>query len=217
VNSTLGAVFLTLALGALPARAASPRSGTAAFAVALGPAAFAVTSDPNSINGRLVVRRLGLDGGLLWEQRWGSGRNETPVEAAVTLSGTIIVGGDSSQGCFVSRWNGDGRLLWSSDLVLGTECHTRTLVVDSENNTYLLATTTVDGAFAATVWKLDRHGNVLWNYRDDPNAPDYAFALLLSAKADLAVVTAVRRDGSGWQYTNFALDPNGAIAPVLRY
>jgi len=127
------------------------------------------------------------------------------------------VGGDSSQGCFVSRWNGEGRLLWSSDLVLGTECHTRTLVVDSDNNTYLLATTSVDGALAATVWKIDRHGNVEWNYRDYPNAPDYAFALLLTAKADLLTVTAVRREGSGWRYTNLALDPNGAIAPVLHY
>ena len=135
----------------------------------------------------------------------------------MTLSGTVIVAGDSSDGCFVTRWNGEGRLLWSADLQLGTECHARTLVVDSDNNTYMLATTTVDGAYAATVWKIDRHGSVEWNYRDDPNAPDYAFALLLSAKADIINVTAVRRDGAGWIYTNFALDPRGAVAPVEHY
>ncbi len=191
--------------------------GTSAFAVALGHTAYAVTTDPNSVNGRLIVRRLGLDGGLLWEQRWGSGRNETPVEAAVTLTGTIIVAGDSSQGCFVTRWNVAGTVLWTTDLLAGTECHARTLVVDSENSTYMLATTTQDGAYAATVWKIDRHGNVLWSYRDDPNAPDYAFALLLAAKGDLVVLTAVRRDGTGWQYLNTALDPQGNVAPVEHY
>jgi hypothetical protein len=214
VKFFLGALLL---FGAAPSDAASSRSGTAAFAVALGPAAFAVAADPNSINGRLIVRRLDLGGGLLWEQRWGSGRDETPVEAAVTLSGTLVVAGDSSQGCFVTRWNGDGRLLWSTDLLVGTECHTRTLVVDSENNSYVLGTTTQDGVFAATVWKIDRHGTVEWSYRDDPDAPNYAFALLLSAKADLVTITAVRRQGAGWAYNNFALDPNGGIAPVLHY
>ncbi len=212
--------FLSLALaafGAAPSFAASPNAGTAAFAVALGPAAYAVTADPNSVNGRLIVRRLGLDGGLLWEERWGSGRQETPVEAAVTLSGTLVVAGDSSQGCFATRWNNAGRLLWTVDLLQGTECHARTLVVDSDNNSYVLGTTTVDGAFAATVWKIDRHGSVEWSYRDNANAPDYAFAVILTAKADLVTVTAVRRDGSGWQYTNFALDPRGESVPMEHY
>jgi hypothetical protein len=209
-------LLLGLALG-LRASAAPPRSGTAAFAVALGASAFAVTADPNSINGRLVVRRLGLDGGLLWEERWGNGRGETPVEAAVTLTGTLVVAGDSTQGCFASRWNADGRLLWSTDLLVGTECHARTLVVDSDNNSYVLGTTTLNGEYAATVWKLDRHGNMEWSYRDDPGAPDYAYALLLSATGDLLDVTSVRRDGAGWQYQRFALDPRGALAPVERY
>ena len=205
------------ALGAAPSFAASPTAGTKAFAVALGPAAYAVTADPNEVNGRLIVRRLGLDGGLLWEQRWGMGRQETPVEAAVTLSGTVVVAGDSSQGCFATRWNSEGRLLWTVDLLQGTECHARTLVVDSENNSYVLGTTTMNGVFAATVWKIDRRGTLEWSYRDDSNAPDYAFAILLSAKADLATVTAVRRDGSGWQYTNFALNPRGESVSVEHY
>src|SRR5579859_6579587 len=116
------AVVLSLALAAAPAGAAAPQPGAAAFAVALGQAAYSVTADPAPVAARVLVRRLGLDGGLLWESRWGLGRGEIPVEAAVTVSGTLVVVGDSSVGCFAARWGREGRLLWSRDLQLGDEC-----------------------------------------------------------------------------------------------
>jgi hypothetical protein len=209
---------LAALLSAAPALASAPQPGaTKAFAVALGDAAFAITADAASVNGRVVVRRLGLDGGVLWEDRWGSGRGESPIEAAVTLSQTVVVAGDSSQGCFAARWNGAGRQLWATDLLAGEECHARTIVVDANNTAYVLGTTTLKGVYAATVWKIDRHGQIEWTYRDDPSAPDYAFALLLSASGDYLTVTTVRRDGTGWQYSNFALDDRGNLAAIDHY
>lgn len=213
------ALALCLLAAASPALASAPTpASTPAFAVALGAAAFAVTADANSVNGRVIVRRLGLDGGLLWEQRWGSGRGETPVEGAVTTGGTVMVVGDMQQGCFLTRWNGSGGLLWTTDLLVGEECHARTLVVDANSDTFVLGTTTQKGVYAATVWKVDRRGSLLWSYRDDPTAPDYAFALVETASGDYLTVTTVRRDGAGgWQYNTFALDGRGNLAPVDHY
>ena len=86
--------LLAVLLAAAPARASSPQGGNASFAVAYGAAAYAVVSDPGVASNRVTVRRLGLDGGLLWEQYYGAGQEETPVGAAVTSWGGLSVAGD---------------------------------------------------------------------------------------------------------------------------
>ena len=206
MKSVLVAVVL---LSAVFARASAPQGGGAAFAVAYGAAAFAVATDANATAERVTVRRLGLDGGVLWEQAYGSGRNETPVGAAVTSGGGISVAGDIDGGCFAAHWTSNGTRKWDDALQYGSGCSVRALLVDANGDTYVLATTTVGGAFGPSVWKIDKLGRIIWSYSPGGAVPRYAFALTLDAAGDGVTTTTAARASSGWTYESFDLDANG--------
>jgi hypothetical protein len=203
-------LFLAAALiWAVPARGSAPQGGSAAFAVAFGAAAFSVETDANSTSERVTVRRLGLDGGVLWEQRYGTGGNETPVGAAVTSWGGVSVAGDNSSGCFAVHWGSSGNRKWENALQMGSECHLRAVLVDANGDTYVLATTTVGGSTTPTIWKIDKTGRVAWYYTLSSGTPRYAFALTLDAAGDGVTTTTAMNTASGWTYENFDLDANG--------
>jgi hypothetical protein len=198
-----------VALAAVPASAVAPQGASGAFAVANGAAAYAIVTDVGATSGRVIVRRLGLDGGVLWEDRWGSGRNEDPVGAAVTSWGGISVAGDDDTGCFAAHWSARSNRLWSSELQYGSECHTRAVLVDASGSTYVLATTVAGGGSSATLWKIDRQGSTVWSYRPTGPTARYAFALTLSAAGDAVTVTTAYSGPNGWVYENFDVDSNG--------
>jgi len=191
------------------ARASAPQEGSSGFAVANGAAAYAVVTDPGATSGRVIVRRLGLDGGILWEDRWGSGRNESPVGAAVTSYGGVSVAGDDDTGCFAAHWSTRSNRLWADELQYGSECHARAVLVDANGSTYLLATTVAGGGSDASLWKIDRQGGVLWSYRPSGPTNRYAFALTLSAAGDVVTVTTAYSGPNGWVYENLDVDSNG--------
>jgi hypothetical protein len=196
-------------LAAVPARASAPQGGSPAFAVAYGAAAFAVTVDANATAERVTVRRLGLDGGVLWEQRYGTGRGETPVGGAVTTWGGLSVAGDNEGGCFAAHWASNGTRKWDDSLQIGSECHVRAVLVDANGDTYILATTTIAGSFTPTVWKVEKTGNVAWYFSLTSATPRYAFALTLDAAGDGVTTTTATNGSAGWTYENFDLDANG--------
>lgn len=198
-----------LLLPAVPARASAPQGAAAAFAVAYGEAAYSITTDANATAERVTVRRLGLDGGVLWEQRYGSGRNETPVGAAVTSGGGVSVAGDQDGSCFATHWGANGARKWENALTFGSECHVRAVLVDANADTYVLATTTVNEKFTPTVWKIDKTGRVVWYYSFSSAQPRYAFALTLDAAGDGVTTTTATNAPTGWIYENFDLDSNG--------
>ena len=202
-------LFAAGLLWAVSASASAPQGGGAAFAVAYGAAAFAVATDANATAERVTVRRLGLDGGVLWEQRYGAGLNETPVGAAVTSWGGVSVAGDNSGGCFAAHWASNGAQKWDDALQYGSECHVRAVLVDANGDTYVLATTTVGGVFGPSVWKIDKLGRNLWSYNPGGAYSRYAFALTLDAAGDGVTTTTAARGGSGWIYEAFDLDANG--------
>lgn len=183
--------------------------GSDAFAVANGAAAYAIVGDAAASSQRVIVRRLGLDGGVVWEERFGEGRGESPVSAAVTSWGGVSVVGDDTTGCFAAHWSNRAARLWARDLRFGTECHARTVLVDSNGNTYVLATTVGGGVSDASLWRIDRRGETLWSYRPNGTVSRYAFALTLSAADDLVTVTTARSGPSGWVYDTFDVDSNG--------
>lgn len=199
------AVLLTAA----PARASQTQSGASGFAVANGPAAYAVVTDAGAVSGRVILRRLGLDGGVLWEDRFGGGRNEAPVAAAVTSYGGVSVVGDDDSGCFAGHWSQRSTRVWSQELQYGSECHARTVLVDGTGNTYLLATTVSGGASDATLWKIDRRGETNWVYHPSHATSRYAFALTLSAAGDVVTVTTAASGPAGWVYDRFDVDSSG--------
>ncbi|HEX4046835.1 MAG TPA: hypothetical protein VH309_03330 [Elusimicrobiota bacterium] len=203
------ALFAAALLSAVPAGASSVQGGSAAFAVAYGAAAYAIVTDRSATAERVTVRRLGLDGGALWEQRYGTGRTETPVGAAVTSWGGLSIAGDNTAGCFAAHWMSNGTRKWDNDLQYGSDCHVRAVIVDANGNTFVLATTTVGTVYGPGVWKIDKLGRVLWSY--NPSAPDssYAFALTLDAAGDGVTVTTAANGPSGWTYANFDVDSNG--------
>ena len=201
--------FAAALLSAAAARASVPQGHSPAFAVAYGASAYSVETDANATAERVTVRRLGLDGGVLWEQRYGAGRSETPVGAAVTSWGGVSVAGDNDGGCFATHWASNGVQKWDDDLQYGSECRTRTVLVDADGDTYVLATTSVAGAYGATVWKIDKLGTVAWSYSPGGAALRYAFALTLDAAGDGVTVTTATNGAAGWTYEAFDLDANG--------
>jgi hypothetical protein len=205
----VGLSLLAVLLLASPARASAPQGGSAAFAVAYGAAAYAVAVDANAISERVTVRRLGLDGGVLWEQRYGEGRGETPVGGAVTSWGGLSVAGDDEVGCFAAHWASRGVRTWEQALRIGSECHVRAVLVDANGDTYVLATTTVGGSFTPTVWKIDKKGEVAWYFSPAGPAPRYAFALTLDAAGDGVTTTTAMNGPAGWTYESFDLDSSG--------
>ena len=192
-----------------PAHASAPQGGAPAFAVAYGAAAYSVTTDENATAERVTVRRLGLDGGVLWEQRYGSGAGEAPVGAAVTSWGGVSVAGDDASGCFAAHWGSNGQRKWENALRYGSECHVRAVIVDANADTYVLATTTQGGVYGPTVWKIDKRGTVVWNYSPAGPTARYAFALTLDAAGDGVTATTTMNTASGWTYDTFDLDANG--------
>jgi len=196
-------------LAAAPARASTSQGGNAAFAVAYGAAAFSIETDANGTADRVTVRRLGLDGGVLWEQRYGTGQNETPVGAAVTSWGGVSVAGDNSGGCFVTHWGSNGARKWENALQFGSECHVRAVLVDANGDTYVLATTTLGDSFEPNVWKILKTGGVQWSFRLPDGTPRYGFALTLDAAGDGVTTTTATNNGGGWAYDNFDLDTDG--------
>lgn len=204
------ALFAAALFSAVPAGASSTQGGApGAFAVAYGVAAYAVTTDRNATTERVTVRRLGLDGGVLWEQRYGGGRNETPVGAAVTSWGGLSIAGDNDAGCFAAHWMSNGARKWDNDLQYGSDCHVRAVIVDANGDTYVLATTTVGGVYGPGVWKIDKLGRVLWSYNPSAAQSSYAFALTLDAAGDGVTVTTAANGSSGWTYSDFDVDANG--------
>jgi len=187
----------------------APQGGAPTFAAAYGAAAYAVATDENATAQRVTVRRLGLDGGLLWEQRYGRNGGETPVGAAVTSWGGISVAGDDNGGCFAAHWGSAGQLKWENALRYGSECHARAVLVDADGDTYVLGTTTSGGVFGPSVWKIDKRGTVVWNYSPAGPVPRYAFALTLDAAGDGVTATTARSGAGGWTYDSFDLDANG--------
>jgi hypothetical protein len=201
--------LLAVLLAAAPARASSPQGGSAAFAVAYGAAAYSVTSDPGVAANTVTVRRLGLDGGVLWQQFYGSGLNEAPVGAAVTSWGGISVAGDDSNGCFSVHWGSNGTRKWANALQYGSECHVRAVIVDANGDTYVLATTRLAGSFEPNLWKIDKQGRIQWTYRLPDGTSRYAFALTLDAAGDGVTTTTATNTAGGWVYDNFDLDSAG--------
>ena len=205
---SLSLLAAVLALS-ISARASAPQGGAPAFAVAYGAAAYSVTTDANATAERVTVRRLGLDGGVLWEQRYGTGAGESPVGAAVTSWGGVSVAGDNDGGCFVAHWGSNGVRKWDDPLRYGSECHVRSVLVDANGDTYVLGTTTQSGVFGPSVWKIDKRGTVLWNFSPAGPTARYAFALTLDAAGDGVTTTTATNGSGGWAYGNFDLDTNG--------
>ncbi len=59
-------VLLAACLAAAPhARVHAASGSNGAFAVAYGASAYAVITDPNALDKRVIVRQLGFDGGVL--------------------------------------------------------------------------------------------------------------------------------------------------------
>ncbi len=206
MSAALLAVLLASAAGASITGAGG---GDPVFAVAQGAAAYAVETDAAATGGRVIVRRLGLDGGVRWQDRWGQGRGEEPVGAAVGAGEELTVFGGDSSGCWAAQWSPDGRLLWNADLQYGSSCQARAVVADGDGGVYALGTTTVGEGFAPTVWRLDRRGAVLWTDRDARPVSRYAYALTLAASGDGVSVTTAVSGPRGWVFGSYDLDASG--------
>lgn len=201
--------LLPLLLLASPARAhhvASDASET--VSVAKGETIYAA-SPVAGVNARFVVRRLSSDGGVLWETSYGRGQGEEPVAIAATQDGGVVVSGARKGGCFLVRWDAQGRLFYEVSPTGSGQCRPAGVVVDGEGSAYVLGTVEGRNGFDAMVWKFGPRGDQLWTYRYSTVATVYARDLYLDPRGDRVRAFVLRKDGTNFVEEFFRLDVEG--------
>ena len=178
------------------------------MSVAAGDLLYTAVPLPGGINGQLNLRRLAVDGGVFWEQRWGRGRGEEPTSLATAPDGGVVLAGALRRGCFAVRYDATGRLLWEAAPGSG-QCRPAGVVTDAESASYLLATVEGPAGFEAVVWKLNARGEVLWNHRYAQSDPVYAQNLYLDPRGDRIRAFVLRKRGTEFIEEFFRLDLAG--------
>lgn len=202
---------LILLLLSLPARAEHIQGGGAAtVSIAIGDLIYAAMP-VSGVNGQIVVRRLAADGGVFWDQRWGRGLGEEPTAIAVTPDGGVVVAGANSRGCFLARFDAQGRSVWDASPVSTGLCRPAGVVVDGDGNSYLLATIDGRAGYDAMTWKLGVRGDVVWTYRRNSNEALYAQNLYLDPRGDRLRAFILRKHGTEFLEEFFRLDLAGRL------
>ncbi|MDD5305380.1 MAG: hypothetical protein PHS14_19960 [Elusimicrobia bacterium] len=204
----LALAFVLLAGAVRAEHIAGGGSGT--VSIANGDLIYAAMPAAGGINGQVLVRRLSADGGVFWEQRWGRGRAEEPTAIATTPDGGVVVSGASKSGCFVVRFDGQGRFVWEISPLSGL-CRPAGVVTDGEGEVYLLATIDGSEGYDAMIWKFSRLGDVGWTHRHHSNEPLYAQNLYLDPRGDRLRAFVLRKRGTDFIEDFFLLDLAGRL------
>lgn len=205
------ALILVLLTGAVRAEHVA-EGGAAPVSIASGELIYVATPFPNGINGQMVVRRLALDGGVIWDLSWGRGQGEEPTSIATTPDGGVIIAGARKRGCFIVRFDAQGRQVWEANPVSTGLCRPAGVVTDGDGNVYLLATIDGRAGYDAMVWKLGRRGgDTVWTYRRDSNESLYAQNLYLDPRGDRLRAFVLRKRGTDFLEEFFRLDLSGRL------
>lgn len=200
------------ALLVCPARAehSAVGGGASVVSIATGESIYSASAVPGGINGQLVIRRLSADGGVYWEQRYGRGRGEDPTAIATVPGGGVVVAGVQERGCFVARFDAQGRLVWETFPASGL-CRPAGLAADAEGAAYLLATVDGRSGFDTMVWKLNPRGDTGWSHRHASNESLYAQNLYLDPRGDRLRAFVLRKRGVEFLEEFFRLDLSGRV------
>lgn len=202
--------LLAALLLAVPASADHIAGGGAAtLSSSLGEIIHTAQPVPGGINGQIVLRRLAPDGGVYWEQRFGRGRREEPSALAASPDGGVVLAGPYKGGCFVARFDSQGRPTWDATPVNTGVCNPAGVVIDAEGSVYLLAAITGSAGFDAMVWKLSNRGDVLWTYRYATTGSAYPQNLYLDPRGDRVRAYVLRKSGMEYVEEFFRLDSAG--------
>lgn len=204
IAAVLVAAFLTG-----PARASHVSGGgTPTVSVAAGDLIYTATP-ALGINAQFTVRRLAADGGVVWEVGYGRGRAEEATAIAATPDGGVVVAGANKDGCFIARWDSQGRLVWEGTPTNRGQCRPAGVVVDGEASSYLLATIEGSAGFDAMTWKFGPKGDQVWSYRYASNETLYAQNLYLDPRGDRLRAFVLRKHGTEYVEEFFRLDLAG--------
>lgn len=202
------ALLLLLAFPVQAKHIAGGGGGT--VSIANGDLIYAAMPVAGGINGQIIVRRLSADGGVFWEQRWGLGRDEEPTAIATTPDGGVVVTGATKGGCFIVRFDPQGRIVWEASPLSGL-CRPAGVVTDAEGEVYLLATIDGSAGYDAMVWKLGQRGDIVWTHRHHANEALYAQNLYLDPRGDRVRVFVLRKRGTEFIEEFFRLDLAGRV------
>ncbi|MBI4061099.1 MAG: hypothetical protein HY403_06680 [Elusimicrobia bacterium] len=207
---TLAALALAALLGAAArAEQIAGGGGGGAVSVASGDMIYAAMPIQGGVNAQMIVRRLAPEGGIFWEQRWGRGRGEEPTAIMTAPDGGVVVAGARRGGCFVARFDAQGRPLWEIAPVSTGLCRPADVVTDGAGGVYLLATIDGRAGYDAMVWRLSPRGDVVWTHRHSSNDPLYAQDMFLDSRGDRLHAFILRKRGMDFVEEFFRLDVGG--------
>jgi len=123
----------------------------------------------------------------------------------------VIVAGSFKNGCFVARFDAQGRPVWEINPPASGSCRPAGVVSDNEGGAYLLATVDGRAGFDAVIWKFTPRGDSAWSCRRDASEPLYAQNLYLDPRGDRLRAFVLRKRGTDFVEEFFRLDLAGRL------
>jgi hypothetical protein len=206
VRTLLGALLLLAA----SSRAEHSNNAGDSTVVSAAQGAYLYSAQPGPYAGSIVVRRVSPDGGLYWSEGFGRNQGEEATALGVAADGGAVLGGARKKGCFLARWDAQGRLAWEASPEPYGQCRPAAVVTDALNSAYVLASVSNGGGgFDAVVLAFNHKGEQRWRFRYPANDTVYARNLVLDPRGDRLRGYVLRRDGAEFVEEFFRLDLEG--------
>jgi len=132
----------------------------------------------------LWVIKLGADGSINWQKRYGGMWNDGAYEILETPSGYLVVGNSASFGdygydAWILSLDKNGEIVWQKRYG-GSKADYAFAGCVARNHYYIAGATASSGAGAQDLWvmKLDLQGNIIWQKTFGGNDNDYALSIL---------------------------------------
>jgi len=140
------------------------------------------------------LRKYDATGQLLWSQHLGTGGSYDKGGLAGDLAGNVyMIGytnegiGDSGWTSFLSKYNGDGNLVWARPVHNWHGYWVRGVAADSVGNTYVTGWQEALNGYASHLDKYDPNGNLLWTHEILAGASEQSEGVMVDAAGHVIV------------------------------
>lgn len=196
-------------LGLSQAEHAHNAGDVAVISAAQGPYLYSAQPVP-ALAGGVMLRRISPDGVLYWSQSYGRSLGEEATALGVVPDGGVLLAGARKRGCFLARWDAQGRLGWESSPEPYGQCRPAVVIADALGSVYTFASVSNGrGGFEAVVLAFSPKGEQRWRWRYPAADTAYAQSLQLEPRGDRLRGHVLRHVGPDFVEEFFRLDLEG--------